>query len=53
MNNNDDVLVRIQIAAALRYINRTTNDYAIDMKSCRFWQKLPVLLKPWPLVRSI
>lgn len=49
---NEDVLVRIQITAALRYINRTTDDYILDIKSCKFWHRFPISLRPWPLVRN-
>lgn len=36
---NDAELARIQVDAALRYINRTTDDYKLDLRSCRFWAR--------------
>jgi len=38
--NDDSVLTRIQVSAAIRYIDRTSNDYEIDMRSCRFWARI-------------
>lgn len=34
---NEAELARVQVNAALRYINRTTEDYKLDLRSCVFW----------------
>jgi hypothetical protein len=48
---NDAELTRIQVDAALRYINKTTEEYKLDIESCRFWHRFPITFRPWPLVR--
>lgn len=53
MNTNDEVLARIQVSAALHYLNKTHEEYKLDIKSCRFWHRFPITLKPWPRVRTI
>lgn len=50
---NDAELTRIQVDAALRYINRTTEEYVLDKRSCRFWHTFPITLKAWPRVRTL
>ena len=50
---NDVELARIQVNAALRYINRSTEEYVLDKRSCRFWHTFPITLRAWPRVRTL
>jgi hypothetical protein len=37
---NDTDFARLQVNAAINYINRSSEQYALDRRSCRFWQRL-------------
>lgn len=37
--SNEDT-ARVQIVAALNYINRTHNEYKLDWRSCSFYARL-------------
>lgn len=36
---DDITLIRLQVDAAVEYINRTNTWYKLDLRSCRFWAK--------------
>jgi len=36
----NDELIRIQVDAALRYVNRTSESYVLDLRSCRFFSRM-------------
>lgn len=39
-SQSNDNAVRVQIVAALKYINRTHNEYKLDWHSCSFYARL-------------